>query len=76
MRGGGRAWTAWLNPSESYACSSEPVAHFGLGKVDRIDSIEVLWPDGAREVFDRPADRPADRRTELRKGEGRRARVE
>jgi hypothetical protein len=68
VTGGGRTWAAWLNPAESYLCSSEPVAHFGLGKVDRIDSIEVLWPDGLRETF---AGTPVDRRIELVKGKGR-----
>jgi hypothetical protein len=72
VRAGERTWTAWLHPAESYLCSSEPIAHFGLGKVDRVDAIEVLWPDPApeksRETF--PGG-PVDRRIELRKGEGR-----
>jgi enediyne biosynthesis protein E4 len=67
VRAGGRVWTAWLNPAESYLCSSEPWAHFGLGPADQIDAVEVLWPDGAREAF--PGG--ADRRLELRKGMGR-----
>ena len=25
--------------------------HFGLGKSDRIDSIEILWPSGARQIL-------------------------
>ena len=58
----------WLNPAESYLCSSEPGAHFGLGKAERVDSIEILWPDGAREVF--PGCK-VDQRLELRKGGGR-----
>jgi hypothetical protein len=68
VSGGGRSWTAWLNPAESYLCSSEPVAHFGLGKVNRIDRIDILWPDGTREAF---SGTPADRRIELLKGKGR-----
>jgi hypothetical protein len=70
-----RVWTdgktkkrvAWLHPAESYLCSSEPCAHFGLGPADKIDAIEVLWPDGARETFPGVA---ADRRVELCKGDG------
>ncbi len=65
---GGKTRTVWLHPAESYLCSSEPRAHFGLGSSEEVDSIEILWPDGARETF--PGGR-ADRRVELRKGEGR-----
>ena len=68
VRAGGRTWAAWLNPAESYLCSSEPCAHFGLGPAGRVDVIEVLWPDGARETF---SGCDADRRVVLKKGEGR-----
>jgi hypothetical protein len=51
VRLGEKAWTAWLNPAESYLCSSEPCAHFGLGDVKQIDGIDVIWPDGTRETF-------------------------
>jgi hypothetical protein len=67
VRAGGRTWVRWPHPAESYLCSSEPVAHFGLGAVDRVDAIEVLWPDGTRESF---PGCDADRRVQLRKGEG------
>jgi enediyne biosynthesis protein E4 len=30
----------------NYASAGPPEVHFGLGEADRIDSIEVLWPDG------------------------------
>jgi hypothetical protein len=69
VRAGGRTFTAWLHPAESYLCSSEPCAHFGLGAAAQIETIEVLWPDGVREVF--PGG-PADRRLILRKGSGQR----
>jgi hypothetical protein len=68
VRAGGRTWLRWLLPAESYLCSSEPRAHFGLGAADHVDEVEVLWPDGARESF--PGG-PADQRRELRKGDGR-----
>jgi hypothetical protein len=68
VRAGGRTWVRWLHPAESYLCSSEPRAHFGLGSSDQVEAIEVLWPDGGREEFPGGA---ADRRVELRKGEGR-----
>jgi hypothetical protein len=71
VRGGGRTWLRLVNPAESYLSSGAPVAHFGLGKVARVESIEVTWPDGTPpqvEVFDGGA---ADRPIELRRGEGR-----
>jgi hypothetical protein len=46
-----RTWVGWLHPAESYECSSEPRAHFGLGAVDHLDAIDVLWPDGTWESF-------------------------
>ncbi len=58
----------WLHPAESFLCSSEPRAHFGLGSVSQVEAIEVLWPDGTRESFPGCA---VDQRIELRKGEGR-----
>jgi hypothetical protein len=44
----------WLRPvmsTYSYACANDPRAHFGLGPVDTVDSIDVLWSDGVRESF-------------------------
>ena len=35
----------------------EAVAHFGLGRLDRVDAVTVGWPDGARQTLHRPADR-------------------
>ena len=37
--------------SRSYCSGGPPVAHFGLGDVDAIDRIEVLWPAGERVVY-------------------------
>ena len=67
VRAGERSWVRWLHPAESYLCSSEPRAHFGLGPVERVDAIDVVWPDGTRETFPGCA---ADQRVELRKGKG------
>ena len=35
-------------------CQMEPVAHFGLGKAERVDRVTVTWPDGATISFDDP----------------------
>jgi hypothetical protein len=67
VRAGGRAWVSLLHPAESYLCSSEPVAHFGLGAAAAVDGIDVTWPDGSKETFPGGA---ADRRVTLNKGDG------
>jgi hypothetical protein len=57
-----------ISSSWSYLSSSEPRAHFGLGQVEKVDSILVTWPDGKRERF--PGG-PVDRNVELIRGKGR-----
>jgi enediyne biosynthesis protein E4 len=68
VRAGGKAWVRWINPAGSFLCSNDPRAHFGFGKVDNVDAVEILWPDGRREAFDGG---PADQLRVLRRGEGR-----
>ena len=67
VRAGERRWLRLINPADSYQCSSDRIAHFGLGPVERVDAIEILWPDGARELCPGGS---ADRRVTLRKGQG------
>jgi hypothetical protein len=67
VRAGRQSWKRWLNSASSFLCSNDPRAHFGLGQVQRVDTIEVRWPDGKRETF---AGRPADRLVVLRRGKG------
>jgi hypothetical protein len=67
VRAGKQQWLRLVHPAQSYLSSCSPTALFGLGKTDRIDAIEVTWPDGLRETFDGGA---VDRAYELRRGEG------
>ena len=39
----------------SYASSSDPRVHFGLGSATKIDKLEILWPDGAQQQVPAPA---------------------
>lgn len=68
VRAGGRRWLRWLNPGSSYLCSNDPRAHFGLGSAERVDAIEIHWPDGFKEAF---PGCDADRVLVLYKGKGR-----
>jgi hypothetical protein len=67
VRVGDRVLQRLVSPAESYLCSNDSRAHFGLGPVERFDAVEVTWPDGAREVF--PGGN-VDRVVELCKGQG------
>jgi hypothetical protein len=70
VQGGGRRWLGMINPGQSYLCSGDPRAHFGLGAVPTVDEIRVAWPDGLVEVF--PA-AGVDRVLTLERGKGRKA---
>jgi hypothetical protein len=65
----GRRRTAWINPAQSYLCSNDPRAHFGLGSKTQVESISVVWPDGSEERF---AGVAADQIITLAKGAGQR----
>jgi hypothetical protein len=51
LQAGGKRWKQWVNPGSSYLSSNDPRAHFGLGSAQRVDGINVLWPDGKEEAF-------------------------
>jgi hypothetical protein len=66
---GGKKWWRQIDAAGSYLSSSDPRAHFGLGKLERVETIHVLWPDGAKEDFDCGK---IDRQIVLKKGDGKR----
>ncbi|MBM3833835.1 MAG: CRTAC1 family protein [Verrucomicrobia bacterium] len=67
INAGGRRQTVWVNPSQSYLCSNDPRAHFGLGAATQVEDIQVIWPDGSEEKFPGVT---ADQIITLRKGSG------
>jgi hypothetical protein len=73
LQAGGSQQISLINPGQSYLCSGDPRAHFGLGMVDHVAEIRVDWPDGpvdaAAEVF--PCG-PVDRVLVVERGKGRR----
>jgi tetratricopeptide (TPR) repeat protein len=42
----GERQVAWRTGGGSYQSASDSRIHFGLGRIDRIDSVEVAWPSG------------------------------
>lgn len=38
--------------STGFGSGGPPELHFGLGEADRVERVEVLWPDGTRSVTD------------------------
>jgi hypothetical protein len=49
LRAGGRDYWRRIDTGASYCSSHSPILHFGLPAGTTIESIEVVWPDGARE---------------------------
>ncbi|MCE2414147.1 CRTAC1 family protein [Candidatus Poribacteria bacterium] len=59
--------TGYVLSGTSYLSSSESNVHFGLGKIDEVQAIEVHWQDGSREKF--PGATP-NQRAVVYQGEG------
>jgi hypothetical protein len=67
IRAGDKQWIRRVQSDGSYQSASSPIAHFGLGDRTKIDSMDILWPDGSRESF---AGGEVNRVLECRKGNG------
>ncbi|MES2775509.1 MAG: FG-GAP-like repeat-containing protein [Bacteroidota bacterium] len=48
---GGKIFYQLLQPSRGFMSSSEPMLHFGLGKINKIDSLVIVWVDGNAETI-------------------------
>ena len=64
---GGRKLSRDISAGDSYASNHDPRAHFGLGRAEVADEVQVRWPDGTRTV--RKSVRARQILT-IRKGEG------
>lgn len=49
LTAGGVRQRADVYAGGSYASSSDPRPHFGLGAATSVDKLEVIWPDGTKE---------------------------
>ncbi len=67
IQAGKRHGVGMVNPGQSYLCSGDPRAHFGLGAAEKVDQVRIDWPDGLSEIFPGAA---ADRMLRLERGHG------
>jgi hypothetical protein len=50
----GKTYLQFVNGGNGFAAQSTTRVHFGLGTLTKIDSIEVRWPSGLRQIFSGP----------------------
>jgi len=50
LRAAGLTQRRQVMPTRSYLSQVEPTLTFGLGGADRVDAIEVTWPDGKKQT--------------------------
>jgi enediyne biosynthesis protein E4 len=43
---GGRRWVKWVDPGSGFASQSDRRLIFGMGQSQKVDMIEIRWPDG------------------------------
>jgi enediyne biosynthesis protein E4 len=64
---GGRILVDEVRSGSSYISNNDMRVHFGLGKTERIDAVEVRWPSGLTEGFVSPR---VDTVLQLKEGTG------
>ncbi|MBC8168015.1 MAG: CRTAC1 family protein [Bryobacteraceae bacterium] len=58
VRAGGRIYIREVTSGTSFYSNNEPVLHFGLGSVAKIEKLEIRWPSGLRQDW---SDLPVNR---------------
>ena len=51
LTAGGRKQFIYHSPYRGYLSTMETLEHFGLGDARRVDSLEVIWPDGRYQLL-------------------------
>ncbi len=57
LSAGGRTQRRIIDAGSGYLCQMEPVAHFGLGEISSIETVEIRWPDGRTSRVNAPESR-------------------
>jgi hypothetical protein len=52
LTAGGKTQTAQRKSTTGYLSQNDPRMHFGLGKSQMIDHIEIVWPSGKTQTFE------------------------
>ena len=68
LRAGGQRQYLYHSPYRGYLSTMDDRAHFGLGSAKRVDSLEVIWPDGRSQVL---IDLDVDRMVTVRQADAR-----
>ena len=55
LEAGKHSQTRWIEAGSGYASQAPGRAHFGLGDLTAVDAVEVTWPSGRIDRFDRAA---------------------
>ncbi len=50
VRAGGRTQQRDIAAGDSFLSTHDPRPHFGLGAAERVDEVDVRWPDGSHSV--------------------------
>jgi hypothetical protein len=67
LTAGGFRQVREIQSGSSYLAQNDPRAHFGLGRAERAERLEIRWPDGSNEVVENLA---ANQRVVVRQGNG------
>jgi enediyne biosynthesis protein E4 len=54
LHAGGSTQTRTVGPAHGYLSQSELPVTFGLGKADKVEQLEVTWPDGSKQEIVEP----------------------
>lgn len=51
LKNGNSMQLRYMTATRGFESSSETVAHFGLGAISTVDTLQVIWPDGRIQTF-------------------------
>lgn len=50
----GKISKKFVSGGDGFSSQSQRTVHFGLGQVESVDKLEIIWPSGIVQVIDRP----------------------